>query len=139
MNTGLQAAVTGLAGEVDAAYNAGDAAGMAACWTDEGLNITPFGDRFEGRASIEADLRAGLDGFLKGSEHRLMVSRVWSLNDQTTVADGTATISGIAGFDGTTMEPMTSSFSMICTRDGDGRWRISQMRAYRFIPRSPEG
>jgi len=91
--------------------------------------------RFEGRANIEADLREGLNGFMKGSQHKLIISHISSLNEQTAVADGTATITGIIGFDGNTMGPLTSDFSMICTPDHDGDWRIAQMRAYRYIAR----
>jgi uncharacterized protein (TIGR02246 family) len=130
-----EAAIKQLAHEVDAAYNDADPAKMAGYWTENGLNVNPFGDRFEGRASIEADLRDGLSGFMKGSRHELTVSHVSLLDERTAVADGTSTITGILGFDGTTMEPLTSDFSMICTRDHDGRWQIAQMRAYRFIPR----
>jgi uncharacterized protein (TIGR02246 family) len=131
-----EAAIERLAHEVDAAYNDGDPARMADYWTESGININPFGDRFEGRANIEADLREGLNGFMKGSQHKLTISHVSSLNEQTAVADGTVTITGIIGFDGNTMEPLTSDFSMICTRDRDGDWRIAQMRAYRYITKS---
>jgi uncharacterized protein (TIGR02246 family) len=129
------AAVKHLAREVDDAYNDADPGRMAGHWTKNGLNIDPFGDRFEGRTNIEAGLREGLDGFMKGSQHELAVSHVASLNEQTAVADGTVTITGIVGFDGKAMEPLASSFSMICTRDQDGDWHIAQMRAYRFIPK----
>ncbi len=130
-----EAAIRQLAHEVDAAYNDADPAKMAGYWTENGLNVNPFGDRFEGRANIEADLRDGLNGFMKGSRHELTVRHVSSLQERTAVADGTATITGILGFDGTTMEPLTSDFSMICSRGHDGGWQIAQMRAYRFIPK----
>ena len=127
------AAIKRLAQDVDDAYNDADPARMVGYWTENGININPFGDRFEGRTSIEADLRDGLNGFMKGSQHKLTVSFVSSVNEQTAVADGTATITGITGFDGNTIEPLTSNFSIICTRDHDGDWRIAQMRAYRYI------
>jgi uncharacterized protein (TIGR02246 family) len=130
-----EAAIKHLAREVDNAYNDADPATMAGYWTENGLNVNPFGDRFQGRANIEADLRQGLDGFMKGSQHKLAINHVASLNGQTAVADGTATITGIVGFDGNTMAPLSSSFSMICTREQDGDWRIAQLRAYRFIPK----
>jgi uncharacterized protein (TIGR02246 family) len=130
-----ETAIKQLAHEVDAAYNDADPAKMAGYWTENGLNVNPFGDRFEGRANIEADLGDGLNGFMKGSRHELTVSHVCPLDERTAVADGTSTITGIRGFDGTTMEPLTSDFSMICTRNHDGGWQIAQMRAYRFIPR----
>jgi uncharacterized protein (TIGR02246 family) len=131
--TDTDAAIRQLARDVDAAYNGADPARMAGYWTDDGLNVNPFGDRSEGRADIEADLRAALDGFMKGSRHELAVEHVASLDVRTAVADGTATISGIVGFDGETMEPQTSEFSMVCRREDSGRWQIAQMRAYRFL------
>jgi uncharacterized protein (TIGR02246 family) len=130
-----ETAIKQLAHEVDAAYNDADPAKMASYWTEHGLNVNPFGDRSEGRATIEADLHDGLSGFMKGSRHELTVSRVSSLDERTAVADGTVTITGILGFDGNRMEPLSSDFSMICTRDHDGGWQVAQMRAYRFIPK----
>jgi uncharacterized protein (TIGR02246 family) len=130
-----ETAIKQLAHEVDAAYNDADPAKMASYWTENGLNVNPFGDRFEGRATIEADLRDGLSGFMKGSRHELTVSHVSSPDERTAVADGTVTITGILGFDGNMMEPLSSDFSMICTRDHDGGWEVAQMRAYRFIPK----
>src|SRR5437588_99223 len=103
-------ALTELAANVDSAYNAGDAAKMASYWTKDGLNVNPFGDVFEGRAGIEADLRDGLNGFMKHSKHELAISRVYPISEQVVVADGIATISGITGFDGNKMEPLASNF-----------------------------
>lgn len=128
-------AIKRLASNVDSAYNASDAATMASYWTEDGLNINPFGDRFVGRAMIEADLRAGFQGLMKGSQHRLSISEVSAVNDVTAVADGVATITGIVGGDGNPMEPLPSQFSMICTPASDGEWKIAQMRAYQFIPK----
>jgi uncharacterized protein (TIGR02246 family) len=119
-----------LADAVDTAYNNADPVTMANCWTENGLNVNPFGDRFEGRTHIEADLRQALSGFMKGTTHKLWISEVTRVNDETAAADGIATISGLYG-DAT--EALSSQFSMICTRDEAGRWQIAQMRAYQFL------
>jgi len=131
-DTNIRESLTRLAQAVDAAYNDADAAKMADCWTENGLNVNPFGDRFEGRASIEADLREALNGFMKGTQHELTITDVACLDDQTASADGIATITGISG---DPSEALTSDFSMVCSRDGDRGWRVAQMRAYRFIPK----
>jgi ketosteroid isomerase-like protein len=49
-----EAAIKRLAHDVDDADNDADPARMAGYRTDSGININPFGDRFEGRARIEA-------------------------------------------------------------------------------------
>jgi uncharacterized protein (TIGR02246 family) len=122
-----------LAHAVDTAYNNGDPITMASYWTEDGLNVNPFGDRFEGRPNIEADLRQALHGFMKGTTHQLSISDITHLNEHTAAADGIATITGLYG-DAT--EALTSQFSMICTRGADGRWQIAQMRAYRFLDKN---
>jgi uncharacterized protein (TIGR02246 family) len=131
----IEVEIRELAREVDAAYDDGDAARMAGHWTADGLNVDPFGGRTEGRAGIEANLRHGLEGFMRGTRHELVVEHVVPLDEEVAVADGKATISGIVGPDGVAMGPQTSDFSMICVREDAGRWQIAQMRAYRFIPR----
>lgn len=90
---------------------------------------------FEGRSAIAADLASSLYGFLKGSKHELRVDRIYSINAETAVADGEARISSVFGPDGTEFEPLTSKFTMVCTRHEDGRWKIAQMRAYTFLPK----
>jgi uncharacterized protein (TIGR02246 family) len=129
-NTTIRESLTALARAVDAAYNDADPVKMANCWTENGLNVNPFGDRFEGRTSIEADLRQALDGFMKGTTHKLPISEITRVDEQTAAADGIATITGLYG---DAMEALTSQFSMLCTRDANGRWKIAQMRAYQFL------
>lgn len=135
MDKTIEEGIKVLASNVDAAYNAGDAVKMAGYWLPNGLNLNPFGDAFEGRPNIEADLANALDGFMKGTRHNLSVEKVYLIDDAVVVADGIATISGIINFDGSKMEPLTSNFSMICTKENSPNWQIVQMRAYRFIPK----
>ena len=130
VNATIQDSLEQLAQAVDTAYNDGDAVTMASYWTEDGLNVNPFGDRFEGRPNIEADLREALQGFMKGTTHELSISEITHVNEQTAAADGIARITGLYG---DAMEALTSQFSMICTQNADGRWQIAQMRAYRFL------
>jgi uncharacterized protein (TIGR02246 family) len=126
-------AIQQLAAEVDAAFNAGDSTAMASHWAEDGLNINPFGDTFDGRSKIEKDLRDSLSGFMKGSRHQLAITKVYPINEQVTVADGIATIAGIASHEGLIVDPLTSNFTMICSKAADGHWQIAQLRAYRFL------
>jgi disulfide bond formation protein DsbB len=50
------AAIRRLHARIDAAWNRGDATGVAANWTTEGVTISPFGARFTGRADIASDI-----------------------------------------------------------------------------------
>ena len=128
-------AIKQLAAQVDETWNNGDAAQLASYWDQSGLNVSPMGEAFEGRPAIEANLGESLNGFLKGSKHEMKVDRVYSLNAQTAVADGSAKIFHVFGPDGTEMGPWVSNFTMICTKQEDGTWQIAQMRAYTFLPK----
>lgn len=61
-----------------------------------GQRVNPDRSINQGRASIEGDLRAGLNGFMKGSRHELTVNHVCSLDERTAVVDGMA-MAGQAG------------------------------------------
>jgi uncharacterized protein (TIGR02246 family) len=130
-----EGAIRELASAVDAAFNAGDSTTMASHWAEDGLNIDPFGDAFEGRVNIQNDLHESLNGFMKGSKHELAISKVYSVNEQVAVADGIATVAGIVFPGGHALEPFTSNFTMICSKSADGHWQIAQLRAYKFLSR----
>jgi len=130
-----QEAIKQLAANVDAAFNAGDSTTMASYWVDDGLNVNPFGDAFRGRTAIASDLHESLTGFMKGSRHELAVTDVYRLNDDIAVADGVATITGVAGPDGHDFPPLTSNFTLICSKTTEGDWQVEQLRAYQFTPK----
>ncbi|SPF41739.1 hypothetical protein SBF1_2560013 [Candidatus Desulfosporosinus infrequens] len=48
MDETYENAIKQLAAQVDEAWNNGDAAKMASYWVQNGLNINPMGDVFEG-------------------------------------------------------------------------------------------
>lgn len=135
MDKTYEYALKHLAAQVDEAWNSGDAEKLASYWEQNGLNVNPMGEAFEGRPAIAADVNQSISGFLKGSKHEIQVDRVYSISSQTAVADGWAKISNVFGPGGMEMGPWVSNFTMICTKQEDGTWQIAQMRAYTFLPK----
>lgn len=134
-NGTIEQAMKDVAARLDEAWNDGDATKLASYWTQDGLNINPMGEVFEGRPASEADLDQSLSFFLKGSKHEIQVDRVYSINAQTAVADGVGKIFHVFGPDGMERGPWVSNFSMICTTQADGTWQVAQMRAFTFLPK----
>lgn len=135
MDKTYESALKQLAAQVDEAWNNSDATKLASYWEPNGLNVSPMGEAFEGRAAIAADVHESISGFLKGSKHELKIDHVYSINSQIAVADGEGKISHVFAADGTEMGPWISNFTMICSKQEDGTWKIAQMRAYTFLPK----
>jgi uncharacterized protein (TIGR02246 family) len=119
---------------VDAAWNAGDANAFAALWTEDGTVTSPLGQLTEGRPAIRTDEAAQLAGPMKGTRHKLTVSRVYRPTPDVAVADGEAQISGFHDASGKIQPPLTAKFTSVCI-ERQGQWRISHLRSYVYIGR----
>ena len=125
----LESAAAQVLSAVDASWNAGDGAAVAANWTDDGTVISPMGELTAGRSAIESDMVAQLTGPMKGSRHKLTPTGIRPVNDDVAVVDGEAEI-GVAG------QSWSANFTAVLSRGADGAWKLAHMRSYRFIPRS---
>lgn len=102
----------------EAAYNSGDAAGLAALYTSDGALLPPGGTRVEGRQAI-TDFWAG--AMASGLANvRLETVELEVLGDfATNVGNLAATV---PAEDGSTV-PVTGKFIVVWKRDGD-TWRL---------------
>jgi uncharacterized protein (TIGR02246 family) len=83
---GESAAMVGLFERQAATWNAGDAAGYAACFTLDAEYVTWVGTRYRGRADIERSHAALFRRFLRGTTMR------WEIVSVRTLAGGTAVV-----------------------------------------------
>jgi uncharacterized protein (TIGR02246 family) len=85
-----QKALVQLHQAVDTAWNAGVADAFAARWVDDGTVVSPLGQASVGRAAIRADEAAAFTGPMKGTRHKLTVSRMYWPEPNIAVVDGDA-------------------------------------------------
>ncbi len=117
---------------VDTAWNAGDADAFAEAWVESGTVVSPLGQLSIGRATIRTEQAAGFAGPMKGTRHKLTLSRVSWPQPDVAVVDGAAQISGFRGSDGKAQPPLTARFTSVCVQR-QGRWLISDLRSYVYL------
>jgi uncharacterized protein (TIGR02246 family) len=126
------AAIRRLHASIDAAWNRGDATGVAANWTNDGVNISPMGERFTGRADIASDIAQTL-AYLPGSTHKLDIAHIRWAGPNVAVADGEAIISNLEDpTTGDPLPPLTAKFTSVSTRE-HGQWLIAYLVGYTFL------
>jgi uncharacterized protein (TIGR02246 family) len=127
-----QKAIVELHQAVDNAWNAGDADAFAARWAEDGTVVSPLGQASVGRAAIRTDEAAAFNGPMKGTRHKLTVSRMYWPEPNIAVVDGDAEISGFRDDDGAVQPPLTAKFTSVCVRQ-EGGWFISHLRSYVYL------
>jgi uncharacterized protein (TIGR02246 family) len=126
------AAIRRLHAQIDAAWNRGDATGVAANWTNDGVNISPMGERFTGRADIAKNIAETL-AYLPGSTHELDIAYIHWVGPNVAVADGEAIIGNLKDpTSGDPLPPLTAKFTSVSTSQ-HGQWLIAYLVAYTFL------
>lgn len=125
-------AIVALHRAVDDAWNAGDADAFAAHWAEDGTVVSPLGQISVGRAAIRTDEAAAFDGPMKGTRHKLTVSRTYWPQPDVAVVDGDAEISGFRDDDGAVQPPLTAKFTSVCVQR-QGEWFITHLRSYIYL------
>lgn len=109
-------------------WNAGDVAGVAARYTEDGRLVSPFGHDARGREAVRELYQQWLgDGPLQGSQTTMDVEDVRLLSKDVAVADSRQVI------DGTDLGRMDLHLTTIVTRSERG-WLIAEARPYAFLP-----
>lgn len=126
-----EAAVRAVEAAYDAAWNAGDLASLLGLLTDRVVIINPYGEMTIGRDAVETSFTALFDGAAKGSTHTSQLRAVHFVGPDVALVDAQAVISDF----GQGPEPLRHDFTDVLVRTRAG-WRIDQVRAYSFIPRT---
>jgi uncharacterized protein (TIGR02246 family) len=107
-----------------AAYNKGDAAGIASHYTANGLRIAPDGQVQSGRDAIQQAYAASLAGPFKGARIALTAKESRQLTPDTHVVVGSYDITGGS------IGAMSGMYMNTLVREG-GVWRIAANTAMR--------
>jgi uncharacterized protein (TIGR02246 family) len=119
-----------------AAWNRGDAAAMAALWTEEGDFISPGGKVARGRTGIERMLREEQAASFKDTRMAIACPNdmIRFVTSDVATIDCTWVISGARDAGGQPRPPLTGR-SLGVALKADGRWRWTAGRA--FVPLPP--
>lgn len=121
-------AVRAVESAYDAAWASGDVDAVLAHVHDDIVAVTPRGDVCRGRREFRAMLETFLTDEAGGTTHESTALRVMFVTDDVALFDGEAHLSRPAT-DGREAFDLRHGFTDVLVRR-DGRWRISQIRAY---------
>lgn len=83
-----------------AAFNKGDAKGVAALYTADATRVGPDGQLLTGRAAVEKSYADGFAGAIKGSTLSIQQGRVQVVTPDVKIMEGRFATSGAAGVKG---------------------------------------
>ena len=111
-----------------AAFQLGDAKALARHWSNEGVYVSPSGQRFQGRAAIEKEFAAY---FAESSGEQIEVSNptIRFLTPSVAIEEGTARVTQAGE------PPVESSYLAVHVKQG-GAWRLDSVRET-VIPTAP--
>ena len=111
---------------IDAGWAEGDVKATAAAWAEDGVSVTPMGDRAAGRVEIERSVASALSQ-LKGSTHTLTVETIHFIKSDVAVVDGTGEVTG-AG-------PAIRARVTFVMSKIKGKWLAADSRGYTYLPK----
>jgi uncharacterized protein (TIGR02246 family) len=111
-----------------AAWKTNDGATVAACFTEDGSLINPFGPRADGRRALAAMYTEYFTGgVLRGTSTTVELQTVRAVESNHAYADAEQTIRGADG-----QVVLMVHLSALLRREGDA-WRFADCRPYAFV------
>jgi uncharacterized protein (TIGR02246 family) len=108
---------------LDTAWNKNDAQTFASFYTEKAVQISPLGLISNGKRAIKLQAEEDFSGALKGSIHKLSISKVYELTNNHAVSDGTVELQL------SNKEVFKVNFTAVFSKES-GNWLISHMRSY---------
>jgi len=108
------------------AWNRGDAAAVAALFTEDGNSVDPTGEAFEGRAAVQARYEDLFGGLYQGTSLSLDQSSAKFPKPDVAITTGSFEIAGVKGPDGgeTTVK---GAYTNVVVKE-NGEWLIAASR-----------
>jgi uncharacterized protein (TIGR02246 family) len=114
-DTGIRARVR----EYTAAYNRGDAAGVAGIYAEDGTHTYALGFTHRGRAEIEAGLRGMFAGPFKGTLMQITPECIRAISDGVAIEEASFILTGLRTPDGVEMGPLRGLCLGVYQKQGD--------------------
>lgn len=127
-----------VASDYEAAWAEGDAAAIAALFTEDGDVVNDNG-HFQGRSAVEENLRQGFETIYQGTSIAIESTSVRFLRPDVALVDGTYEITGAMSPEGEEL-PAIKGLWMGVDVKVDGKWHISSLRPMTPVeaPEPPE-
>ncbi len=125
-----EAAIRAIEAAYDEAWNRGDATALVSSMSDDAIVVNPFGRVATGKAEFERVMSMLLAGDFKGTRHESTISRIHFPAADVVVVDGEAAVIPPPPAERTVVK-----FTDVMIRR-DGRWIITDVRAYVLLPRT---
>jgi uncharacterized protein (TIGR02246 family) len=109
-------------------WNTNDGAAFAACFTEDGSLINPFGERADGRAALTTMYTEYFGGMLKGTTTSIDLTQLRRVEANHALADADQTIYGDNGDVVLALHVVN-----LLRREGED-WRMVDSRPYAFPP-----
>jgi uncharacterized protein (TIGR02246 family) len=109
-------------------WKSNDGAAFAACFTEDGSLINPFGERADGRAALTGMYNEYFAGMLQGTTTTIDLAQLRPLGDDYAFTDADQTIYGT---DGNVLLALHAV--NLLRRHGDD-WQLADSRPYTFPP-----
>ena len=109
-------------------WKSNDGAAFAACFTEDGSLINPFGGRADGRAALTAMYSDYFAGVLSGTTTTITLTETRSLGADYAFTDADQMVFGADG-----EEFLALHVVNLVRRDGDS-WLLADSRPYAFPP-----
>jgi uncharacterized protein (TIGR02246 family) len=118
--------------EFAAAWSQGDAAAIAAFWTEDGdIVAASTGELVKGRASLESYYLGLFEGAYKGTTISIKPATIRLLKPDVMVVDGSYELAGMKDAEGNDMPAVMGKYMHVSVKEGD-EWRMLCNRA--FVP-----
>ncbi len=114
-------AILALLTRLETGFNAGDAKGLAACWSEKGEFVGPAGARADGRETIEAQFQAAFAARKDAPKLQLHVNHLRLVSDGLALVEAVAEVKPAAAAGGTPI----ADFVLV---KENGRWLIESAR-----------
>jgi uncharacterized protein (TIGR02246 family) len=122
-----------LASDFESAWGQGDAAAIAAFWTEDGDTLNERGHH-QGRAAVEQTYREGFETIYEGTSVDIEMTSVRFLQPDVAVADGTYEITDATVPEGEEVPPLKGLWMNVNVKVGE-KWHIACSRP--MIPVEP--
>jgi uncharacterized protein (TIGR02246 family) len=132
-----------VADSYSAAWSKGDAAALAALYTNDAFYIDSGIVLMKGRAEIEATFKQRFEGELKGTTITISPGQARQIAPQVMISEGAWQVSGIATGDSATPPPRATAATATAGRylntyvREQGRWMIAGTAAVPEPPKAP--
>jgi uncharacterized protein (TIGR02246 family) len=111
----------------DAAWNKGDATGVAMVWTYDADHVEPDGRAIHGRTAIAKELGQRLATDLKGTRSQQTITGIRFITPDVAVVDAAYEVSGARDAQGQSLPPLRGRYVDIWVKRG-GKWHIAADR-----------